>query len=379
MIQRISALLAMIAASCAGIAATRSLLPGDAGRGRELFRAYNCSYCHSINGEGGRSAPDLGGSVDRGFSPYVLAGLLWNHAPAMWAAMARKGIPRPALSEQQAADLFVYFFAARFFEQPGDARRGRRIFLEKRCGECHGIGSARREGILPAASWKSLADPIALAQQMWNHSRDMRAALDRMEIPYPRLSAQELADLLAYLRGALGQGRASEFSPAPASVAGPNLFASKGCAACHRGTLALEARPTRYGLTEFAASMWNHPSRTQSAPAQLSYDEMRELVGGLVSMQFFEEQGDPEQGRKVFAGKRCGACHDDASTGAPARSTMAGKMTSFDMVAALWMHGPTMLDRMRRSKIGWSRFRGSEMADLAAYLHGTEFRRRNPG
>jgi hypothetical protein len=43
------------------------------------------------------------------------------------------------------------------------------------------------------------------------------------------------------------------------------------------------------------------------------------------------------------------------------------------------MHGPTMLDRMRRSKIGWPRFRGSEMADLAAYLHGTEFRRRNPG
>jgi len=79
------------------------------------------------------------------------------------------------------------------------------------------------------------------------------------------------------------------------------------------------------------------------------------------------------------AGKRCGACHDDASTSAPARSTMAGKMTSFDMVAALWMHGPTMLDRMRRSKIGWPRFRGSEMADLAAYLHGTEFRRRNPG
>lgn len=58
--------------------------------------------------------------------------------------------------------------------------------------------------------------------------------------------------------------------------------------------------------------MWNHPSSTHSAPAQLSYDEMRELVGGLVAMQFFEEQGDPEQGRKVFAGKRCGACHDDA-------------------------------------------------------------------
>ena len=47
----------------------------------------------------------------------------------------------PELSEQQAADLFVYFFAARYFEQPGDAKRGQRVFLGKRCGECHGVGS----------------------------------------------------------------------------------------------------------------------------------------------------------------------------------------------------------------------------------------------
>jgi hypothetical protein len=53
-------------------------------------------------------------------------------------------------------------------------------------------------------------------------------------------------------------------------------------------------------------------------------------------------------------------------------------MTSFDMVAALWKHGPAMLERMRRRKIGWPRFGGSEMADLAAYLHGTELKRRNP-
>lgn len=66
------------------------------------------------------------------------------------------------------------------------------------------------------------------------------------------------------------------------------------------------------------------------------------------------------------------------STGAPARSTVAGKMTSFDVVAALWKHGPAILDRMRRSKIGWPRFKGSEMADLAAYLHGTALKRRNP-
>ncbi len=123
--KRLSGLLFVVATGFTGICATRSLLPGDADRGKDVFRAQNCIVCHSIGGERGKSAPDLGQGVERGFSPYLMAGLLWNHAPVMWAATERKGIAKPELSEQQAADLFVYFFAARYFEQPGDisARR----------------------------------------------------------------------------------------------------------------------------------------------------------------------------------------------------------------------------------------------------------------
>jgi mono/diheme cytochrome c family protein len=377
MMKRLSGLLFVIAAGHTGICATRSLLPGDADRGKDVFRTQDCVVCHSINGEGGKSAPDLGQGVERGFSPYVLAGLLWNHAPLMWTAMERKGVAKPGLSEQQAADLFVYFFAARYFEQPGDARRGERVFLGKRCGECHGIGSALRPGIQPVAAWKSLADPIALAQQLWNHSREMKPALDRMKIPYPRFSAQEMTDLLVYLRSTREPGRAGDFSPGPAE-SGEQLFVSKGCAGCHRGVLTLQARPTRYSLTDFAAAMWNHSFRAPSNPAPLSYEEMRRLVGYLVSTQFYEERGDLRQGKKVFASKHCAACHDDPSSGAPARSAMAGRMTSFDMAAALWKHGPVMLDRMRLKKISWPQFSGSEMADLAAYLHGFQLKQRRP-
>jgi len=53
-------------------------------------------------------------------------------------------------------------------------------------------------------------------------------------------------------------------------------------------------------------------------------------------------------------------------------------MTSFDMAAALWKHGPVMLDRMRLKKISWPQFSGSEMADLAAYLHGFQLKQRRP-
>jgi cytochrome c len=124
--------------------------------------------------------------------------------------------------------------------------------------------------------------------------------------------------------------------------------------------------------------MWDHSFRTVPDPAPISYEEMRRLVGYLVSTQFYEERGDLKQGKRVFAAKRCAVCHDDPSSGAPPRSAMAGRMTSFDMVAALWKHGPVMLDHMRLKKISWPRFSGSEMADLAAYLHGSSLKQRRP-
>lgn len=176
---RIGKLLGLAAAACAGFCATRILPLSDADRGRGLSRERGCITCHSINGEGGKRAPDLGRMVERGFSPYRLAGLLWNHAPVMWAAVERARIARPELTRQEAADLFAYFFAARYFESPGDARRGRRLFRSKGCAGCHGIQSPVREGVRPGAAWQSLGDSISLAQQMWNHSREMRLALDR--------------------------------------------------------------------------------------------------------------------------------------------------------------------------------------------------------
>jgi mono/diheme cytochrome c family protein len=372
---RISPLLLLFAAGYPGTCATRSLLLGDAERGSALFRSLNCIVCHSVNGAGGKSAPGLWRDQDRSFSPYEMTGILWNHAPAMWAAMERQGVAKPELNEQQAADLFVYFFATRLFEAPGNGKRGRRVFLDRRCGECHGIDSPVREGIRPVVEWDSLWDPIALAQEMWNHSHEMARALDRSKVVYPLLSVQEMSDLVVWLRSAQPNKHADGFSPV-APESGQALFVSKGCAGCHSGTRKLEARRTRYALDDFAAAMWNHALRAGPRQAPMSYEEMRRLVGYLVATQFFEERGNPENGERLFAKKRCSGCHDNPSSGAPGRSVMSGRMTSFGMVAALWKHGPAMLNAMRRQNIPWPRFRGSEMADVSAYLHGLQLKQR---
>ena len=79
-------------------AATAVTLPGDSDRGKEVFRAQKCIACQSVNGEGGKSAPDLGKSAGRGLTPSSMAGLMWNHAPAMWSAIEKQGLAKPELT-----------------------------------------------------------------------------------------------------------------------------------------------------------------------------------------------------------------------------------------------------------------------------------------
>jgi len=363
------ALAVLLVAAGTGLSATRRLLPGDPDHGRELFRSQNCVACHSFGGPAGGVGPDLAGVVARGFTPAQLAASMWNHAPWMWAAMKRRGVAQPELSEQQAADLFAFFFAARSFEKPGQRRQGEEVFRSKRCAACHGPDTAPGSGIPPVSSWAPLPDPVALAQRMWNHPRSGLVS--------PRIAPRQLTDLLSYVRGLQGQRTGPRtFSPGSAET-GKMLLEAKGCKVCHDATRPLETRSARYGATDLAAALWNHVPRLPDSTPPVSYQEMRDLVAYLSSAQFLEERGDMERGKTVFAKKRCGTCHENLSSGAPNLAAVSGKMTSFDMVAAVWKHGPGMWHRMQERRVAWPRFRDSEMADLTAYLHGVEFRQRS--
>ena len=146
----------------------------DSTRGAQLFETLSCVQCHSINGKGGTVAPDLGRRIDRNFTPASLAATMWNHAPAMWASMRTRNVSAGDLNEQAAADLFAYFYSARFFEKPGDAGRGKRLFSSKHCSECHGLTDTKTSGAKPVAQWDSLDRPLALVNALWNHAATMR-------------------------------------------------------------------------------------------------------------------------------------------------------------------------------------------------------------
>ncbi|HEV3082753.1 MAG TPA: c-type cytochrome, partial [Gemmataceae bacterium] len=79
----------VLAASTCARAATLAI---DSSRGETLFETLACVECHSVNGKGGRIAPDLGRVVDRDFTPAALSSTMWNHAPAMWTSMRAREI-----------------------------------------------------------------------------------------------------------------------------------------------------------------------------------------------------------------------------------------------------------------------------------------------
>jgi len=353
---------------CGGLEAA-SPLAGVARRGEELFRQEQCVQCHSVGGAGGTLGGDLSKRIDRDFTPAVMASLMWNHAPDMWAAMKKQGIVKAQLSPEGAADLFAYFVSARYFEKPGDAGRGKLAFSARHCADCHGIASSPVAAAPPVAKWESLADPLVLAQQMWNHGARMRAEFSSRKLAWGQLTAQELTDILVYLQNlpeTRGISRDFQFPP---SGPGEKLFQSKGCAGCHAGKLALEDRLRNQTLTEIAVDMWNHqPAMKQPAPVFTS-QEMSELLGYVWARQYFRGQGDAGRGRAVFGAKGCATCHNDAASGAPKLAKGQDAYTDVTVVSILWEHGPRMLDQMTQRQMAWPRFTAREMSDLIAYLN----------
>jgi mono/diheme cytochrome c family protein len=351
----------------------------DSTRGAQVFELQGCVQCHSVNGVGpgtsGKPGPDLGLTVDRGFTPAALAATMWNHAPAMWVEKKLRSAARPAMDEQQAADLFAFFYSLRFFEQPGDAGRGKSLFNSKKCAACHGIDEplSTERTVKPVAEWTTASDPLELVETMWNHSAAMRDEMARRNIRLPQLNGQDLADLLVYTRRASKRPAiAPVFQPA-APDAGKTLFESKRCISCHgQMTHFLSTDVHDATLTDIAADMWNHGLDMSLRNTTFAPGEMRQIAEYIWYSRTIEGAGEVGRGAQVFAAKKCGVCHDDRTSGAPPLPGLAANGKYFSgatMVSELTRHGPAMLDKMREKHLAWPHFSADEMSSLIAYLN----------
>ena len=358
---------------------------GDPTAGALVFSDKKCVACHSIAGKGGgRIGPDLADVArSRGF--YDLAAALWNHAPRMATRMREAKIERPVLTPQESGNLAAYLYTFNYFDRPGDAAVGKKLFTAKQCVQCHRVGGAGGTVGPRLDATKLVASPIALAAAMWNHAPDMAATMQARGVERPTFKENELSDLIAFLHRA---------SPAPAAgpvyvlpgrpEEGAQLFATRRCLECHSasgvagGEMNLAQREAQKSLTAFAAAMWNKMPRMAEAMKQrnvpfqtLQPFEMADIVAFLYSVRYFADAGDPRAGVILATYKGCLTCHAIfGEPGKPASDlTKSRALASAPAtLAALWNHAYVSDPRPPAERADWHAFTGRQMADLFAYL-----------
>ena len=241
--------------------------PGDAKTGEGLFAAKGCVQCHEVGGKGGRVGPGLD-FLKRANSPVLVAAAMWNHGPEMAETMKTKGIARPTFQGKELGDLIAYIVAAAKVDVggdtaqvvPGTPERGQKLFTEKRCVVCHrvaGKGGTVGPDLGRRGHHVSLTQFAAL---MWNHGPAMWAKMRERGIQVPRLTGQEMADVVAYLY-------VSHYfdQPALGRVQGQQLVQARGCLTCHSvrgkgGKVGADFATSKVVGTPagVVAAMWNH-------------------------------------------------------------------------------------------------------------------------
>ena len=351
--------------------------------GSRVFGSKGCVKCHSVNGVGGKVAPDLARTM-RPRSFVDLATAMWNHIPNMTDRMKQLGIARPQLDSKEAGDLVGFLYTLNYFDPPGNTDAGKRLFSEKRCIVCHTVRGAGGVVGPNLDHLQQFRSPIFVASAMWNHGPQMAEKMKERGIARPTFTAKELQDLIAYLAPATGGPEEGPLYVLPGRAeSGRQLFAEKRCVECHavggaggRVGPDLVERGVRQSPTEFAATIWNKApamaaamqSRGISLP-QLTPEQMADIVAYLYSVRYFAS-GRVQQGYAVASQKGCLNCHALRGERGKTASDLT-KAKGLDsppaVLAALWNH-TLVTPTVSGKKLDWPGFTPQEMADLIAML-----------
>ncbi len=369
-----------VASSGESAAAPTPAARGDVRRGSAVFIAKACARCHSIWGHGGEIGPDLGRTRAGALTDSELAAAMWNHVPRMWGKMHEEGIPHVAIAEGEMRDLFAYLSFVRALDEPGDPSAGRFLLAEKRCGVCHAVDDRKGQIAPDLRRWARYRNPAVWAKLMFDHAPRMMQEMRGRGISPPSLDARELAHIVSYIRSLSASGEAELLDPGDAAT-GERIFRERRCSQCHpvRGKGGgvgpdLGRRGWVTSFTGVAIAQWKHASGMRAAMAArgiptptLTSQETAHVIVYLFSAAYADDPGSPRRGAEVFEQKGCASCH--AAGPGPSLDRYRGKATPVALARDLWMHGPTMLERMRERGVRWPSFTGDEMRHLIAALN----------
>ncbi|HVO27247.1 MAG TPA: c-type cytochrome [Candidatus Margulisiibacteriota bacterium] len=355
--------------------------------GRQVFEAKGCVRCHTIR-DGGSIGPDLARSGS--WSDVMqFAGSLWNHTPAMAAKMREQGMEHPTVSPDEMKKLAGYLFAVRFFEEPGNVARGRELFEQRSCAQCHQLGGHGGTVGPRLDELKDSASAAFMAQALWNHGPEMAAKMAEQKVERPRLEGNEVADIVAYIRGDAGDGGAREllYAQAGSPLAGKTIFSAKGCSQCHAiagtgGAVGpdLGVQRPRSNVAEMAAALWNHgppmwaKMKERGLPVpKLSDAEMADLLAYLYFVQYMGQAGNATRGGELLRQKACTECHGVGSRGPKGADLAASEALRSPVywAAAMWNH---TADLEQKEHVR-ARFDDDEMRDVVAFLRSAGARK----
>lgn len=274
----------------------------------------------------------------------------------------------------------------------GNPHTGSHIFRGKGCSLCHAVNGVGAK-VAPDLGFQRPARSTLnqLVTQMWNHAPLMWAQMDLEHMAYPHFSAEEMANLFAYLYTA-------RYVDEPGDVVrGGRLFSEKGCIRCHAvggegGTLGpdlTELKPVATPIF-WAQVMWNHAPAMETSMRQMNIDwprfeggEMNDLLAYIRRVRAgpLRESGllpaDPGRGWTLFQKKACIACHainGEGGTSAPDLGAGVQLPPTLTQVAAqMWNHSPEMWAEMEAKGIDRPVFESQEMADLIAFLYSIRY------
>ena len=354
--------------------------PQDPIAGAQVFRVKGCAACHAATRAGPPTASDLRHTT----SPRSLsdvASAMWNHRPHVQQFRVRDA----RLDARETGNLLAFLFTLDYWGADGpdgDARAGRRLFIEKQCVVCHqvaGIGGVVGPRL---DSFRQYHSPILLAAIMWNHGPQMAEEMQARGIERPLFRGTELRDLIAYLKS-----ESVAADPGPLHLLrgdaerGRRIFADKHCMECHSGGgrgPSLIGRGTGRDLTEFATAMWNKTpammtmmKRRAIRTPPLRGDEMADLVAYLDSVGYFASSGDAKKGQKLAGDKGCGVCHSVSGLGTPAGNEPLRRgpvVAAATVISFAWNHSLIIEEAAGQAMAAWRPLGADEMADLMAFV-----------
>lgn len=217
-----------------GLMPGAALADGDAVKGEIVFK--KCMACHAIADKSNKVGPHLVGLVGRAVAivegyaysdsmkNYAATGAVWDE-PALHAYLenpkaivAKSKMAFPGIKKEDERNNLIAFLktkgvaglSSKAESTPVssglvlprmDSKRGRELFVSKGCVVCHAINGVGGEDAAPldASTMDPAMNPFEFFARMWQGTKPMIAMQENRMEQQVELTAEELADIVAFI------------------------------------------------------------------------------------------------------------------------------------------------------------------------------------